>query len=115
VSAGDSIAISVDSYDAHVVRWRAEFSQAGKQPHALFDHSTLNGLLLSPAAMRRQANEYRPALTPRGSMERALLERFDGSATASELQRWLQERFRDLLATDQEAESFLKATIERCG
>jgi protein arginine N-methyltransferase 1 len=115
VSAGDSIAITVESYDAHVVRWRAEFSRAGEQPHARFDHSTLNGLLLSPAAMQRQANEYRPALTPRGSMERALLERFDGSATASELQRWLQERFRDLVATDQEAESFLKATIERCG
>jgi protein arginine N-methyltransferase 1 len=115
VSTGDSITIAVESYDSHVVRWRAEFSRAGEQPHARFDHSTLNGLFLSPATMRRHANDYRPALTPRGSMERALLERFDGSATAAELQHWLQERFRDLLPTDQEAESFLKATIARCG
>jgi len=115
VSAGDSIEMTLDTRDGHVVRWRAAFSRAGEQPHARFDHSTLHGLLLSRAALRRQAFEYRPALTARGRMERALLERFDGSTTASELQRWLQERFRDLLPTDQEAESFLKATIARCG
>ena len=115
VEAGDEISIRIESHDGHGVRWQIEVSRDGQGPHARFDHSTLNGLLLSPRSLRKQASDYRPTLSARGSMERALLERFNGAAPASDLHKWLRERFGDLLPTDQEAESFLKGTIERCG
>jgi hypothetical protein len=48
-------------------------------------------------------------------MERALLERFDGTRPASELEAWLTERFGDTLPSRREAAAFLKMMIERCG
>jgi protein arginine N-methyltransferase 1 len=115
VVAGDTVDLTIDSHDAHVVRWRVEISRAGRAAYPAFDHSTLNGLLLSPVALRKQARDYRPALSARGAMEHALLGRFDGLSSAAELQRWLKDRFSELLPTDEEVESFLKATIARCG
>ena len=115
VEAGDEISIAVESHDGHALRWHVEISHVGQPAYARFEHSTLSGLLLSPQSLRKHASDYRPNLTPRGSMERALLERFDGTTPASELQKWLRDRFHDQLPTEREAESFLKATIERCG
>ncbi|HEU4692441.1 MAG TPA: 50S ribosomal protein L11 methyltransferase [Vicinamibacterales bacterium] len=115
VEAGDEISTAVESHDGHALRWRVEISHVGQPAHARFEHSTLSGLLLSPQSLRKHASDYRPNLTPRGSMERALLERFDGTRPASELRTWLRDRFHDQLPTEREAESFLKATIERCG
>jgi protein arginine N-methyltransferase 1 len=115
VEAGDMVSIGIESHDGHAARWQVEVSRAGQRPHARFDHSTLNGLLLTPQSLRKQASDYRPRLSARGSMERALLERFDGAVPALDLRKWLRDRFGDLLPTDREAESFLKATIERCG
>ncbi len=54
VRAGDSISITIDSHDAQAVRWRVEISRAGGTI-ARFDHSTLNGLLMSPRALRKDA------------------------------------------------------------
>jgi hypothetical protein len=115
VEAGDQVAIRVESHDGHAVRWRVEVARDGQRAHARFDQSTLAGLLLSPQSLRKQARDYHPALTARGAMERTLLDRFDGSTSAADLQKWLRERYGDLLLTDTEAESFLKATIDRSG
>ena len=62
VAAGDDVSVSIDSHDGHVARWRVAFSRAG-QPHAQFDHSTLNGILVSPAsaASRRPAQAVLPS------------------------------------------------------
>ena len=60
VVAGDDVSITIDSHDGHIVRWRVEISRAG-QPYARFDHSTLNGLLVSPASAALRLRRGRPA------------------------------------------------------
>jgi protein arginine N-methyltransferase 1 len=51
VAAGDEVSLAIDSHDGLAVRWRAAISRSG-QPYAQFDHSTLNGLLVSPSQLR---------------------------------------------------------------
>ena len=43
-------------------------------------------------ALRKQASDYRPTLNALGAMERDLLDRFDGTHSAAELESWLTER-----------------------
>jgi hypothetical protein len=54
VASGDSISIAIDSHDGHAVRWQVEISRAATLL-ARFDHSTLNGLLVSPQSLRKDA------------------------------------------------------------
>jgi len=115
VSAGDLISIGVDTYDGHVTRWRVDVARPGEPLHARFEHSTFGALPLSVNTLRRSADDYRPLLTHRGAMERALLDRFDGASSAKDLEAWLRERFGELLPSEREAAAFLKAAIERCG
>jgi protein arginine N-methyltransferase 1 len=115
ISKGDVVSIGVDSYDGHVMRWRIAIARPGDTASARFDQSSLEGAPLSPATLRKQAPDYRPTLTSRGSMEKALLERFDGTSAAKELEGWLCERFTELLPSHREAVAFLRSTIERCG
>jgi hypothetical protein len=65
--------------------------------------------------LRKHADDYRPALTPLGALERDLLDRFDGTHSAAELESWLASRARSVLPSAGEAAAFLKQTIERCG
>ena len=115
ISKGDLIAIGVDHHDGHVARWRISIRRPGDPARAQFDHSSFAGTLLTTGTLRKQAMDYRPTLTSRGSMERALLDRFDGTSAAEELEVWLRQRFGELLPSDQEAAAFLRSTIDRCG
>jgi protein arginine N-methyltransferase 1 len=115
VAEGDLIAMNVETYDGHIARWRVDVASPGRPPHARFEHSTFGGMLLSLDTLRRQADDYRPMITPKGAMERALLDRFDGASSAAELQRWLRDSYSALLPSDREAAALLKSTIERCG
>ena len=54
VAAGDSVSIAIDSHDGHAVRWQVEIARGG-QTLARFDHSTLNGLLMSAQSLRKEA------------------------------------------------------------
>jgi len=60
VAAGDEVSISIDSHDGHIARWRAAISRGG-QRHAQFDHSTLNGLLVSPASAASRLRRGKPS------------------------------------------------------
>jgi hypothetical protein len=64
---------------------------------------------------RPSADDYRPTLTVLGALERELLDRFDGTQSAAELESWLRSRAGTVLLSAQEASAFLKRTIERCG
>jgi hypothetical protein len=87
----------------------------GPESIARFDHSTLQAMSLSIHRLRKQSNDYRPLLTALGAVERDLLERFDGSHSAAELESWLTTRSRSVLPSAGGAAAFLKQTIERCG
>jgi predicted RNA methylase len=114
VRAADRINIRLDTHDGTAVRWQVDVMRNG-QSVARFDHSTLHSGGLSPQKLRKQADDYRPVLTPLGSVERELLDRFDGTHSAGELELWLAARSSSVLPSAGEATAFLKQTIERCG
>ena len=60
VAAGDEVSIGIDSHDGYIARWRAAISRGG-QRHAQFDHSTLNGLLVSPASAASRLRRGKPS------------------------------------------------------
>ena len=60
VAAGDEVSISIDSHDGHIARWRVAISRGG-QRHAQFDHSTLNGLLVSPVSAASRLRRGKPS------------------------------------------------------
>ena len=115
IAEGDVISIRIDAFDGSQVRWRVEITPREGRRAACFDHSTFHSAPVSADALEKRAGEYHPQLKARGAMEHALLERFDGTASAAELERWLIERFGEQLPSAREAAAFLKATIERCG
>lgn len=114
VQAGDRVTIRLETHDATAARWQVDVTRAG-QSLARFDHSTLHGAGLSVHKLRKQADDYRPALTPLGAVERDLLERFDGTHSAAQLESWLAVRSRSVLPSAHEAAVFLKQTIDRYG
>jgi protein arginine N-methyltransferase 1 len=114
VRAADRIAIRLDNHDGIAVRWQADVRR-GAESIARFDHSTLQAMGLSIETLRKQSDEYRPLLTPLGAVERDLLDRFDGTHSAAELESWLASRSGSALPSSREAAAFLKQTIERCG
>ena len=114
VRAADRIAIRLDNHDGIAVRWQVDVRR-GAESIARFDHSTLQAMGLSIETLRKQSDDYRPLLTPLGALERDLLDRFDGTRSAAELESWLASRSRSALPSSREAAAFLKQTIERCG
>jgi predicted RNA methylase len=112
VRAGDRVAIRVDNHDGAAARWQVEVTRDGHSV-ARFDHSTLHAKGLSLESLRKQADDYRPTLTRLGAIERDLLDRFDGTRSAAELEQWLASK--SVLPSSREAAAFLRQTIERCG
>src|SRR4030095_12649642 len=114
VASGDDSAIAIDSFDAIQTRWQMTIaSPGGVEAH--FEQSTFHSTRVTPDELGKRADAYRPTLTARGSMERELLGKFDGTTSAADLERWLLERFNLQLPSARAAAAFLKATIERCG
>ena len=115
IGEGDRLEIHIDSFDGTQLRWQVVIApQSGASP-VRFDHSTFRSMVWSPGALAKTARDYRPRLTPRGIVERALLDRFDGTASIAQLESWLFERIGDRLTSARDAAAFLKATIDRCG
>ena len=114
VAAGDRVTVRIETHDGAAARWQVEVTRAGRSL-VRFDHSTLQAQALSIETLRRQADDYRPSLTPLGAMERDLLDRFDGTQSAAELESFLVARSAAVLPSPREAAAFLKQTIERCG
>src|SRR6185369_9788431 len=88
VAAGDAIVIAVDSFDSIQLRWRMELAPQDGAASRCFDHSTFHAMPVRPGTLGKHADSYCPTLTPRGAIERELLDRFDGATSASDLERW---------------------------
>jgi protein arginine N-methyltransferase 1 len=114
VRAGDRVAIRLETYDGAAMRWQIEVTR-NDDSIGRFDHSTLHAESLSIQALRKRADDYRPTLTAVGALERDLLDRFDGTHSAAELESWLAARSGAVLPSALEAAAFLKQTIDRCG
>ena len=114
VRAGDRVAIRLETHDGAASRWQIEVARKG-EVIGRFDHSMLHTETLSIEMFRKHAADYRPTLTAAGALERDLLDRFDGTHSTAELESWLTIRAGSVLPSAQEAASFLKQTIARCG
>lgn len=114
VLSGDRIAIRIETHDGLAARWQVEVTRA-RQSIARADHSTLLAEEFSTEMLSRQSDHYRPTLKPLGVIERDLLERFDGTHSAAELESWLVTRAASVLPSPREAAAFLKSAIERYG
>jgi hypothetical protein len=115
VNRDDRITIAIETFDGTQMRWQIEIAPAGGRTPRRFEHSTFYSTPMRPDRLAKQSADYRPRLTARGSIEHSLLETFDGSRSAEDLERWLTRTFPDQLPSRREAAAFLKATIERCG
>lgn len=114
VRTGDRVAIRLETHDGAAARWQIEVTRKG-DCIGRFDHSMLHAETLSIETLRKHADDYRPALTTLGALERELLDRFDGTHSAAALESWLTTRAGAVLPSAQEASAFLKRTIDRCG
>ncbi len=114
VRAGDRVTIRLETHDAAAARWQVDVMRS-TESIARFEHSTLHAMSLSVPTLRKHSNDYRPRLTPLGTVERELLDRFDGKHSAAELESWLTTRTGPALPSAREAAAFLKQTIARCG
>lgn len=114
VTTDDVISIRIETRDGLATRWQGDVSRAGAT-RASFDHSTLHSEALSMNALRKQSADYCPRLTPLGALERDLLNQFDGTHSAVELEAWLTSQGESTLPSARAASAFLKQTIERCG
>jgi hypothetical protein len=114
VRIGDRIAIRLETHDGAAARWQIEVTRTG-DCIGRFDHSMLHAETLSLETLRKNADDYRPTLNALGALERELLDRFDGTRSAAELESWLNSRAGTVLPSAQEASALLKRTIERCG
>jgi len=114
VLGGDRIGIRIETHDGLAARWQVEVTRAGRSI-ARADHSTLLAEELSKETLSKQSEDYRPRLKALGAIERDLLERFDGTHSAAELESWLVARAGPVLPSPREAAAFLKQTIERFG
>ena len=114
VVVGDQISMRIETHDGLATRWQVEVTRAGRSI-ARADHSTLLAEELSKETLRKQSEDYRPTLKALGAIERDLLERFDGTHSAAELESWLVARAAPVLPSPREAAAFLKQTIERFG
>jgi hypothetical protein len=114
VRAGDRVAIRLETHDGAAARWQVEVTRNGDSI-GRFDHSMLHADALSIEALRKHGDDYRPTLTAVGAIERELLDRFDGTHSAAELESWLTTRARAVIPSADEAAALLKQTIERCG
>jgi enediyne biosynthesis protein CalE3 len=115
VAAGDDISIAVDSVDSIQLRWQMAVAPHDGGTPTCFDQSTFHSTPMKSGTLDKRADGYRPSLTLRGTIERELLDRFDGTTSAADLERWLLERFGTQLPSARDAAAFLKATIDRSG
>lgn len=112
VKEGDTVKISLQTYDNFGCKWQVEVS-AGSQTVAAFEHSTLLGFPLSEERLRMLLPTYTPQLSRRGEAERFLLGLCDGQHSLQALTDVLIERYPDLFRSPDEASGFVRPIIDR--
>jgi protein arginine N-methyltransferase 1 len=80
-----------------------------------YAQSTLWGFPLSLEEMHKRSPEFRPTLSPRGEVERFVLDRLDGCHAISEIEELALERFPDMLPTRLTAAVYVRNIAGRCG
>jgi hypothetical protein len=114
VQPGDRIEVSMAIRPEDLmVSWDVVVRPAGRADVQRFRHSTLRGMLLDPADLRRTDPDYRPRLTPRGEARLTVLRLCDGHRPLAEVERQVFEAHRDLFGDPAEAATFVTEVVTR--
>ena len=106
VAPGDEITVSIETRlveDDYEWRWRTRIADPDGVQKAAFDQSTLRGLPLSLARLRRIEAGHRPELGEDGQIEHLALSLMDGQTALEEIAGRLVERFPERFPTQHEA------------
>jgi SAM-dependent methyltransferase len=113
VTAGDRVRVRMRILPADLlVSWTVEVYHGGAaEPHERFEQSTLRGMLIEPASLRRTSPQYVPRLTPRGKARLSVLELCDGRRPLAEIEREIFERHQALFRDSGEAALFVAEVV----
>ena len=115
VEGGDTIEMAIDTGGGqwgNVWRWEVVHRRAGEDL-ARAAHSTFVAELMSREALRRQAPDHAPRLTPRGRARLSVLELADGGRTVDAIEREAHRRHADLFASAEDAAVFVAEVLAR--
>lgn len=95
----------------YVWHWSTRIQPAsdGGEAPVRFEQSHLQGAVLSPAALHRQASDYVPHLSSEGEIHRRTLELMNGASTLEEIARQLTAEFPERFAQWHQALSYAGA------
>ena len=114
VHAGDQIDVSMRLMpEDGIITWDVTVPGTAAGPARTFRQSTLQGMLMDPADLRRTDPEYRPALTPRGAARLSVLTLCDGRRPLHDIESGVYERHRELFASAAEAAEFVAEVVTR--
>lgn len=112
VAAGDRASLHVRVRPADfVVSWDAEIHTATGVERER--HSTLGGMLLTPAEIESSTPASIPRLTPRGVARQTVLELCDGRRSLGDIEREVRERHAALFVSAGEAQAFVAEVVSR--
>lgn len=118
LQAGDlaSVEIRADSVGAdYEWRWLTQITDARGVEKAVFDQSTVQGMILSPNLLRRRASSAMPVLDAEGRVLSSALAMFDGERDLASAAALLLDLYPERFATGQEALDFVADASARFG
>lgn len=113
VEPGDVVDVRLHVIPSEMLlTWTVTVTRAGSRV-AQARHSTLQGMLLTRAHVRRTDPRFVPTLTPRGRARLSVLELCDGARSLAEIEREVLARHPDLFPSLSEAAVFVGAVVSR--
>jgi type I protein arginine methyltransferase len=114
VAAGDIVRARISILPLEVmVTWSVEVHGPGGLRQPRQTHSTLRGMLLSRAMLRRSRPDATPGLSPRGFARLTTLQLCAERRPLREIEAGVWERHRELFATRDEAAGFVAEVVSR--
>ena len=118
LATGDTVTVDLQARlvgDDYVWTWNTQVRPAGQPDQVLasFQQSTLFGVPLSAARLRKRASRHVPSLTGEGQAARLALASMDASVSLAEIARRVTERFPDRFPTAKEALAYVADLSQR--
>ncbi len=108
VAPGESVRVQMQIRPVDLmVKWVIEHQQDR------FEHSTFNGMLLSPAVLRRTRPEFIPRLSERGRARKLVLDLADGCTRVADIERCVLDAYPQLFAAPADAGRFVAEVVTR--
>jgi protein arginine N-methyltransferase 1 len=118
LAAGENVAIELHAKlleQDYTWRWKTRIAPAGdsSEPRFSFDQSDLQGMLLSPASLRKAASDYVPALSDDGALHARTLALMNGRRSLEEIARQLCAEFPERFPGWRQALSYAGALSQK--